>query len=114
MKKITIFCAIFFIVFSAFAQRPVTILGAYSCGKWVEYRKENRTEISHWVYGFLASENFKLSYNPNMPDILLGVGPESLDLWMDKYCRENPLNSVSSGVTGLVIDLLVKAPPMRK
>ena len=50
MKKITVFCAILFIAFSAFAQRPVTILGAYSCGKLLL----GSTSLHRFVY---CSEN---------------------------------------------------------
>ena len=79
---------------TAFAQdRPVAIHSYEdtSCGAWVKsaHNSAVRAQYSSWFRGFVSG------YNYGKPDNQVQLGrlpdPETLALYVDKFCRENPL-----------------------
>ncbi len=79
--------------------------GNVSCGDWVKDRKKdgwvNITNIN-WIVGYITA------YNSQMPDVYNILGStdmESVYLWMDKYCQENPLGKLSYGMELLTHEL---------
>ena len=86
----------------------VNVRGSISCGIWVEERqKEARGEYvgslvnRAWLIGFLSGQavesdkEFWGKQNVNILDV------ESVFLWMDNYCRANPLKGVGDGADTL-------------
>jgi hypothetical protein len=74
-----------------------------SCGKWLADRESlmHHPELN-WVLGFLtASENFTVSLGVHLRHT---DGP-AVEAWVDKYCREHPLNNIADASVGLVTEL---------
>lgn len=74
--------------------------GDGSCGEWVEARTESHI---HWLNGYLSGIN---SGKGGRTDMLKGVTPSSVSVWMDNYCRSNPLERVSQAANLLASELL--------
>lgn len=83
----------------------VNIRGFRSCGVWAaEREKSNVRGHESWLTGFLsglavaAKKEFW-----GRPNIDL-IDNESVYLWMDNYCRANPLKDISDGGIELFIE----------
>ncbi len=103
MKKIFLFVALQLLMTSSFA---VTVMGARSCGTWIESRKSGGiSEIAPqaWIVGYLSGISVESG-----KDILASTDANSLYLWMDKYCRDNPLERLDNGGYNLFIELARK------
>jgi len=77
----------------------------YSCGEWVEIRKEDgwwSTVLENWIDGYVSAYN---TQTPDVYHILGSTDKESVYLWMDKYCQDNPLNELPNGMLELTIEL---------
>lgn len=92
----------------AFAQTPSIIIHSFqdtSCGAWTASTAEPsaRAVYVYWFRGFVSGYNFG---NPRH-QIGLSVMPdnETLSLFVDKYCREHPLNPFISAAFPLVRQL---------
>lgn len=91
---------------TAFAQGvAVKGIGTFSCGKYLQLRAE-RSEAQNsvfvsWVWGYMAAFNME-SRTPTKPD--LPDEPSTL-AYVDKYCRENPLETVLGATNTLIRDL---------
>jgi hypothetical protein len=76
-----------------------------SCGAWAKSAGNNleRAQYTYWFRGFVSGYNF------GRPDNQVGLGrmPDSdtLALYIDKYCRENPLRPFVSAAFYLVEEL---------
>lgn len=82
--------------------------GNDSCGDWTENRKNRSTQVLEgWVLGFVTAAN---TYGEN--DGLLGVGSGATGMlaWVDKYCADNPLDTVLTASAKLVIELKKRRP----
>lgn len=87
-----------------------TIFGGYDCGQWTNRRKPHPMES--WVAGYLSGLN-------SMHD-LAGLKPNdpldelnSLDqafVWLDNFCKANPLRKVDGAVLELFLELKAKRP----
>lgn len=73
------------------------------CGSWIQARESRNAEAAAWeflVVGMLngmsmgSAEDFWKATG-------LDISDDQAFLWVDKYCRENPLNSVILAVIGL-------------
>jgi len=81
------------------------VQGGSSCGEWVKNRKEDdwiSLANQTWISGFITAFN---DFVPDVYSILGNTDKDSVHLWMDKYCQENPLKSVTSGMHDLTIEL---------
>ena len=81
-----------------------------SCGKLVEDLKQTNGWVgySSWLNGYLTGVNVYNSHAPRRDgrrDIRREHDPQSLVLWIEKFCRENPLSTVMDATLMLVIDL---------
>ena len=77
----------------------------YSCGEWVKYRKEGgciNGMQQRWIGGYITAYNLQTF---DVLDIMASTDPESVFLWMDKYCQENPLSSLAVGMRVLTKEL---------
>ncbi len=80
---------------------PISGAGAVSCGKYLAQRSPNNPAVNNmmgsWIQGFLSGLNVARSIE--QPDSKAAILPdfESILAYMDKYCRDNPLNDVYLG-----------------
>jgi hypothetical protein len=94
-------------------QSPSVRVGAggVSCGRWLEIREQGDSMESHvadWIDGFLvgsalASSQFVLTPNWQMPDT------PTERAFVDKYCRDHPLDSVTRAAVVLYNEVKRKA-----
>ena len=103
----------------AFAQAKPLAVFSYadtSCGEW--FRSANsevaRAQYTSWFRGFVSGYNF------GSPDGQVPMGrmpdDQTLYLFIDKYCRDNPLNRFVSAAFKLVEELRPQTatPPKAK
>jgi hypothetical protein len=61
-----------------------------SCGAWVNVRESGerikKSQTESWMVGYLSG-----MARTNRDDFLAGIDAESALLYVDKYCRDNPL-----------------------
>lgn len=84
-----------------------------SCGAWVNSLDNHivREHYNSWFRGFVSGYNFgspdKLIESNKMPN------KETLFLFIDKFCRENPLKQFTSAAFDLVKDLQEQETPKK-
>lgn len=85
------------------------------CGQYMEARKGDDAESKIkaywavvWVWGYLSRYNVESLLAP----IAIPGGAGTMHLWMEKYCRDQPLANLTNISTQLIIDLGGK--PARK
>ena len=79
----------------------VTSFGTPDCGKWVN---APNLSMKGWLIGFLTGANHMyatLSFDPL--DQLSSV--DQAFVWMDNYCKSNPLSNVGKGAIDLYDEL---------
>jgi len=110
MKRLSLVVLVLSFTFAA----PVTALdkdgyywfqGTMSCGNWVKDRKEdswNHIVDMSWISGYITAYNMQ---TPDVHNILGSTDLESVYLWIDKYCQENPLSKLAVGMEILTAEL---------
>lgn len=91
---------------------PIAIYGeaTVSCGSFVESKQDETQRYIYlaWLNGYLTAVNKYQSavnnYN-GFRDIKTGRDSQALMLWLDNYCRENPLDNFFKAVLMLQHDL---------
>lgn len=90
------------------AEQEVTVFGAgasVTCGKWLAEKNEDNligAVYRQWLLGFVtgaAAAGIKMG----------DTDSAAMFAWMDKYCRENPLDTAAVAAAKLVIALQGKA-----
>lgn len=84
------------------------VVGDGSCGEWVESRTDAHV---HWLNGYLSGIS---AARLGDGDLLKGVSPSSALVWVDNYCRANPLEKVSQGANMLAVELTKRSAPSLK
>jgi hypothetical protein len=111
MKKIVL--ALLFVLFgsSAFASNQNPIIAVYhfkdgSCGAWAKTAStpSTRQVYVHWIRGFVSGYNFGAP-NDQVTNML---SDETVALYVDKFCRENPLSLFTASAFKLVDELKTK------
>lgn len=103
LKRLTL--AMMALLLAAHAAQALTIRGARSCGDWVQGRTADRnTHAEAWLVGYLSGRAAASGV-----DILKGTDNPSLFLWMDNFCRAQPLKDIEDGASDLVPELARKA-----
>jgi len=90
---------------AADSKRVYVTQGVRSCGEWVKNRKIASWEDSvmrAWIAGYITAYNLQ---TPDVKSILGSTDLESVLLWMDKYCQENPLKGLAQGMQVLTDEL---------
>ena len=80
-------------------------MGTKSCGNVVTDFKENdvgKLTNSIWVAGYITAINERVYKGSN---VAAGTNPAAWDLWINNYCSANPLETLSSATTALVVEL---------
>jgi hypothetical protein len=77
-----------------------------SCGNYIEHRTsdkniENDTADTFYVAGWISAYN---RVTPNARNISQDTDLDSILLWLEKYCRDNPLSNLESGLYRLSIE----------
>jgi hypothetical protein len=83
---------------SSLAAGTVRVQGGSSCGTWVSERGPYH---KGWLLGYLSGIAMGSAI-----DILGDTDYDSIYLWMDKYCRDNPLKKISDGGSDLALELV--------
>ncbi len=76
--------------------------GTLSCGAWLEKREKEDWEsrlLLEWVHGYISSHN---EYVEGMANVIEGVGIDSLNAWIDDYCRNHPLEDLHIAAEALI------------
>ena len=81
-------------------DRPaISGVGAMSCGKWIEFREMKSKEINNflvaWFQGFLSGMNTQ-GVVMKKEEMLIIPDPPTLLAYVDKACKDSPLDSVFS------------------
>lgn len=81
------------------------IMGDMSCGDWVDHHSTSSPDIqaviqNNWVAGYLSGMAVGLN-----ADILDSPSGESLILWLTNYCKNNPLDNMSTAASHLAVEL---------
>jgi hypothetical protein len=97
-RKATIFFAT--AVFAIAAQAQVR--GSPSCGSWTQERTGTRPVIENatWLLGLLSGVSFM-----SKTDFLRGTDNDSIYLWVDNYCKAQPLKFVFDAGMVLSVEL---------
>lgn len=84
--------------------------GAGSCGEWVEERKANTYHATlHWLQGFISAYNEYVYRGKNPNGVFGNADHKAIAVWMDNYCKANPLNSPHDGAVVLIDELKARA-----
>lgn len=80
--------------------------GAASCGKYLNRHSTTETSrlFTHWTQGFLSGLNFADRVSADKPFVIL-PDAESIDAYLDKHCKENPLSTPMEGALALYREL---------
>lgn len=88
----------------------ITYLGSASCGDWIQNRTGGgdaklllNTAQEFWLLGYLSGVANGLGV-----DFMRTSDAASFYLWMDNYCRDNPLDNVADGAVKLARELKKK------
>ena len=79
-----------------------TMIGEPDCGKWIN---QNSIPNKAWLLGFLSGVNITFK---DSKDALGKVNAEQTYLWMDNYCKKNPLEQLATGAIDLYVELVMK------
>jgi hypothetical protein len=84
-----------------------TSFGSMDCGQWVKNQSNNSPNIQSkaWLLGYLSGLN-AVEFSENALDKINST--EQIFLWMDNYCKKNPLERVPKGAQQLMIELIKK------
>lgn len=82
------------------------MIGSISCGRYVENRKNQVWgQNEYWVAGYITAYNL---WTPDTWDILGTSDLDSAMLWLETYCKANPLESLGMGMHYLINELRPK------
>lgn len=75
--------------------------GAAPCGEWLESRQaQTALPDEYWLLGYLSG----LALGTGL-DVLNGVKSASLAAWVDNYCKQYPLENLSTAGSKLFDEL---------
>lgn len=84
-----------------------TYIGSYDCGEWF-----TKPQTKDWLLGYLSGFNVgtlsQMGYPPNYDPLGKLNSSAQAYLWMDNYCRANPLKTVLDGALNLYNELRAK------
>lgn len=103
VKAVLIIISILVSTTTAFA---VDTRGARSCGVWIKERQPNGgggISSQTWLVGYLSGLAVGLG-----KDFMKGTDNDSIYLWVDNYCRANPLEHLLSAGEELATELIRK------
>ena len=100
------FTLLFMLILSSacYASYENNIVSQYytTCGIFHNQRKLGLERSQFYVQGIIDEYNI---LTPNTYSIIGNSDITSVMLWLDKYCNENPLSSLNSGIGVLIKEL---------
>ena len=99
MRKALIIAAIFI----PLQASAITIVGGTDCGRFVE----NPRMYDQWIGGYLSGMNAALAKGARDPLINI-QSIEQTSLWLQNYCRANPLDILQSALNHMYAQLASK------
>ena len=113
MKKLILIIALALVSTGAWGGEYTWIgHGGTGCGKFVARSLVKDAEWfdnMQWVTGFISGGNAERVRSGGNSNVGNGVDGESLVLWIENYCRENPLDHLDQATDALVDELIEKA-----
>lgn len=102
-KTCTVFLVVLGLMLTAMelGAKTIEVRGIRSCGEWVSDREALALGNQTWLVGYLSG----LAVATNK-QILSGTDNQSIYLWVDNYCRANPLRSLPDAGTALYFELV--------
>ena len=106
------------LVMGSASGQSVLVRGMPDCGEWVKDRQQRERAVfaaasELWVVGYLSGLAIGLNTNlwghPNVNELR----PESVFLWIDNYCRANPLKNVDAAANALFVERCPKPSACR-
>ena len=91
-----------------------TSIGSLSCGDYIKDKRAGGCPFvayRAWVGGYATACNMR---TPDTANILGSTDVESVMLWLENYCRANPLNGIADGMGVLTIELYPRRAGMRE
>jgi hypothetical protein len=96
--------------------------GTTPCGTFLEVSEKNKDKgdrtpeiilkasmMMAWTQGYLSGINlYRSAVNPK-PPLLVLPGAATITLYLEKYCREHPLDRLNDGSFALFADVMAKA-----
>lgn len=83
-----------------------TGFGPKDCGEWVKSPTEGKRQ---WMLGFMTGLSAMHHLNKNNDDPLDKINSaDQIFLWMDNYCKNNPLKNTADGGSELFLNLMKK------
>ena len=93
------------------AEPVITVYELMACGKYVEdlgaQNLVTRHVVAQYARGFVTAHNFY-----NRRQIAVTLPDSTVNLYLEKFCRDNPLSDVAAGVVALAKTL--GAAPLRQ
>lgn len=88
-------------LFLCLACQPASAVlarGAPDCGEWFKTDPAEQLRTKSWLIGYLSGINtgFRIEKQRDF-NYFDNATNAQIYLWMDKYCRDNPLSTVSVG-----------------
>jgi hypothetical protein len=76
--------------------------GSESCGKWLatDHNGAMSYRMGEWILGWVSAAGYY-----NVQGALRISDPYALTGWVDKYCREHPLDNLAIAAARLVDEL---------
>jgi hypothetical protein len=90
-----------------------TVFGVRDCGQWIA-RKDGAgargiQQDRAWLAGYMTGLNVEYYFYRNNLDPLAKINSVSqIFLWMDNYCKKNPLSNLGAGGVELLDELKQK------
>lgn len=87
------------------ADAMITGAGAFSCGDYLKHREDHASaqiaiDIT-WVFGFMSGYNMEVSDKPT-PAQVTPPTAATTTAFLDKFCRDNPLLTITHAAMVLV------------
>ena len=114
MKKLITFTMLLVVCSVTYGQTKdgniiLTGGGTITCGNYMKYSDEKKSEqmeiIYQWVYGFMTGYQMRGSFGDKvMRSTQNNINPPdkpTIDLFIRKFCSDNPLSSVMNGTIEL-------------
>ena len=101
----------------ASVSNAVSIRGAGDCGTWIEKQKEEEkgrfNSQQAWLVGYLSGLAVARQINFWGDQSANSLSNESVFLWMDNYCKNNPLMGINDGADALFIERRKMLPKVK-
>ena len=98
MKKVILMLLL--VATSTCANAGVTMFGTYDCAQWFIKKELAKSWLLGYLSGLASMDDGKSG------DVLDRLNSaEQAYLWMDNYCKANPLNTIGKGGNALYLEL---------